>query len=114
MVRDPSLVAAVRDASRPVTASGSGIALRAVDDHPAVWRASVVALGLLGITPVVEDWGVAKTAGEYDRAAVILAATLASPSGVVHALPSMGSDGGRTASVAIRRLGLGRLMTVIG
>jgi hypothetical protein len=49
------------------------------DDHPAVWRAAVVALGLLGVPPEERDWAVAGAGLEYDRATVMLAATLASP-----------------------------------
>jgi len=113
VVRDQNLVAAVRDASRPV-GIGSVVQSRVADDHPAVWRAAVVALGLLCVTPVTEDWAVARTAGEYDRCAVTLAASLASLSGAVKALAVLCSDGGRTELVAARRLGLGRLMTVIG
>ena len=113
VVRDQDLVAAVRDASRP-TASDSGGRARIVNDHPAVWGASVVALGLLGVTPTADDWAVAKTASEYDCVAVLLAATLASPGDALACVTRLGAGLGRTASVAARRLEIGRLMTVVG
>ena len=113
VVRDRDLVAAARDASRPA-ACGVAIAAQAMDDHPAVWRAAVVALGLVGVTPVVEDWAVARAQGEYDRAAVILRATLSSPRVAAETLAAFGPDEGRTSAVVLRRLTLGRLMTVVG
>ena len=81
-----------------------------------MWRAAVVALGLLGAAPVMEDWAVARTAAEYGRAAVIVAATLASQSDAVAIMSEMGHGlgGGQIAVVAARRLELGRLMTVVG
>ncbi len=111
VVRDIDLVAGVRDASRPAAGVRSD---RRVDDHPAVWRAAVVALGLLGVAPAVADWDVARGAGTYDHAAVCLAAVLADPTTAVAPITILAAAGSRVAAVAARRLALRRLMTVVG
>lgn len=116
VVRDADVVGAVREASRPAMVHDADRA-HVMEDHPAVWRAAVVALGLLGIAPSEQDWGIARLSAEYDRAAVILAATLASPSGAADALTrslATGGSAGQTVAKAGRRLALGRLMTVVG
>lgn len=112
VVRDAAVLAAVRDGSRP--AGGALTTVTGKSDHPAVWRAAVVALGLLGVGPNDADWQVATAAMEYDRAAVILAAMLALP-GEADVVPMESwvaqSPVGAPAG---RRLPLGRLMTVVG
>ena len=53
VVRDPALITAIRNASRP--GSASPLIQERGADHPSVWRAAVVALGLLGAPPDVLD-----------------------------------------------------------
>lgn len=110
VVRDARLLEGVRDRSRPV------IGHRVTHpERPAVWRAAVVALGLMGHPPVERDMDAARATGDaLSRAAVMLAATLAG--GDALAVVAQLRDGQADAFLTTCRVRLerGRLMTVVG
>lgn len=122
IVRDPHALRAVVDQCRPADVPDATAVLHAVvvpqhGTHPSVWRAGVVALGLLGTAPTEAD--VRAGGGSVREAtAVLLAALLASPQAahaVADRLTEAAAPGVATlALTAMRRLQLGRLLTVVG
>ena len=113
VVRDVPLLTAIRDASRPVTATA---ARPSPDDHPSTWRSAVVALGLLGVVPTAADVAAAGALLGHDRTAVLLGAVLAdvqAATGLLDALERHAGGASAGLAVAKRRLALGRLMTVV-
>ncbi len=116
IVRDIPRIIAIRDASRPC-ALPDGSTVRA-HDHDVVWRATVVALGMLGVAPHPEDVALSVRRDAQDRQAVVLAFVLASPETARASIDAMIAavpirERGALA-LAQRRIELGRLMTVIG
>lgn len=112
VLRDVEALVAVREASRPT--SHHARAGARPDEPPAVLRAAIVALGLLGVPCTHADWQVAVAAMRHHQAAAILATTLASPLDAEAALAAdvvVQSPGG---ALARRRVALGRLVTVVG
>lgn len=113
VVRDRELLEAVRDRSRPVV--GERVAH---PEHPAVWRAAVVALGLIGAAPTIADTEAATATGEtLSVCAVLLAGTLASPEQGMAIAQSMSRSWSLwhgLITTAMRRLERGRLMTAVG
>jgi hypothetical protein len=117
VVRDIPLLTAVRDASRPQVVAGRTDTARA-SDHPVVWRAAVVALGLLGQAPSPEDVAISLRMDGTDRLAVVLAAVLTNPDTATETvnamLKAMAPAADAALPIARRRIALGRLMTVVG
>jgi hypothetical protein len=107
---ESALLEAFRDRSRPKW--GERVTHL---DHAAVWRAAVVAVGRMGSAPCDEDVAAANAMGEtLSAAAMVLAATLASPSQgakIVAALSAIQVNGFLTTCVT--RLSRGRLITVV-
>jgi len=116
VVRDHALLAAVRDRSRPASSDGEA---RTQTDHPAVWRASMVALGLMGTPPTAADLDAAQVTHDgLSATAVVQAATLADPChgarAAVAFAESRAAGVSAQAAMSTRRLALGRLITVVG
>lgn len=87
----------------------------AQSDHPAVWRAAVVSLGLMGHPPVERGMEAARSTGDaLSRAAVMLAATLAGGDALAVAAQLRDGQADPFLTTCRVRLERGRLMTIVG
>jgi hypothetical protein len=84
-------------------------------DEP-VWRAAVVATGLLGVSPL--DLDLPYSGDPWNVRALVLGTMLAGPQSAAEALLKAGLEtmpgAGDIADLALRRLECARLMTVVG
>jgi len=104
--RDVPMLTAIRDASRPVTAT---TARPTADDHPSTLRSAAMAHGLLGVLPNAATAAAAGARLGHDGAAVLLQAVKADVEAATWLVAALeGHPGGASTGLAVARL-----MTVV-